>query len=626
MTAGVKTVIASLWEVDDLATRALFEAFYLQTATMPAPASSMQQACRLLADIPEWQHPYFWAGFQVNGLSLSTLPTSPLTDDARQSLSSIWTDDFVQQIRAYPRTELSQRGETMNEKTLIDNADVMLRQMQTNSAKILEALEKHPLTGDFKNKSVPLTEASIAKALHEIVAHNPTLKAQFEESVTLLHAVKQDKPLPKHDRFVSEADDSASTEKSPSMEHAPQTENKVYDDIESELERFLANDSTTPNVADLNTNRFLRYFDPSNATDSRIVQLSLATTDVEISTAWETLRHQLEDDSSGINLADFLNQADYIWGYTVMYMARRDYQLNFRLESDRTMIHLARMPHASPPDPKSHPEPLACSSMHGVDLYLMTIPNRRSGINAGMVYVACVPPDKREAFVLNMVYGERAVLVMADLIFHKSFSQIRQYRGHVEAYKTKASSLRENLVKLLEASNADLSHVEKTYINLVMATSIFDDVRFSLEEQLENYRWWHKKLPTGDLANYHQTHIQTAHNELNLLIGKGESTLDMAKTTLQILQTRQNEAQRKRDEKREQHELLIGVLIGIFGVALAISQIIDSVAARAIINIFSSSLTSDDANHLFELVVQFGITIAVMVLIGFIYWKWNRGK
>ncbi len=168
--------------------------------------------------------------------------------------------------------------------------------------------------------------------------------------------------------------------------------------------------------------------------------------------------------------------------------------------------------------------------------------------------------------------------------------------------------------------------MEKTYINLVMATSIFDDVRFSLEEQLENYRWWHKKLPTGDLANYHQTHIQTAHNELNLLIGKGESTLDMAKTTLQILQTRQNEAQRKRDEKREQRELLIGVLIGIFGVALAISQIIDSAAARAIINIFSSSLTSDDANHLFELVVQFGITIAVMVLIGFIYWKWNRGK
>ena len=89
MTAGVPTVVASLWAVDDAATRALFEAFYTRQATLNAPAEAMRDACQLLRNTDAWQHPYYWAAFAVNGLAppcsfrISDTPWPP-TDLSKQ--------------------------------------------------------------------------------------------------------------------------------------------------------------------------------------------------------------------------------------------------------------------------------------------------------------------------------------------------------------------------------------------------------------------------------------------------------------------------------------------------------------------------------------------------------------
>ena len=48
MTSGVQTVVASLWRVDDAATRALFEAFYVTQTNIHSSAQAMKDASDLL--------------------------------------------------------------------------------------------------------------------------------------------------------------------------------------------------------------------------------------------------------------------------------------------------------------------------------------------------------------------------------------------------------------------------------------------------------------------------------------------------------------------------------------------------------------------------------------------------
>ena len=69
LTTGVKAVVASLWPVDDAATRAMFETFYAELAAGRSPAKAMQEAARFVRVQPGWAHPFYWAAFQVSGMA-----------------------------------------------------------------------------------------------------------------------------------------------------------------------------------------------------------------------------------------------------------------------------------------------------------------------------------------------------------------------------------------------------------------------------------------------------------------------------------------------------------------------------------------------------------------------------
>jgi CHAT domain-containing protein len=69
MLAGARSVIASLWPVDDTATRALFEAFYTEIMSGNPPADALSNAAQLVRSQPGWEHPYYWAAFQISGLA-----------------------------------------------------------------------------------------------------------------------------------------------------------------------------------------------------------------------------------------------------------------------------------------------------------------------------------------------------------------------------------------------------------------------------------------------------------------------------------------------------------------------------------------------------------------------------
>jgi CHAT domain-containing protein/tetratricopeptide (TPR) repeat protein len=69
MAAGAKRVVASLWKVNDAATAALMQRFYLALLDeqLRTPAAALRQAQMSLWQEAQWQAPYYWAAFVLQG-------------------------------------------------------------------------------------------------------------------------------------------------------------------------------------------------------------------------------------------------------------------------------------------------------------------------------------------------------------------------------------------------------------------------------------------------------------------------------------------------------------------------------------------------------------------------------
>ena len=129
LTAGAQTVAAGLWAVNDASTRLLFVAFYHQMRKGVSPAKAMQAATKLLQDSPTLKPPYYWAAFGVNGLAhLSATPLTP------------WPEDLLKEITTIaqsPNRGVSQ----MNATTIIEGAEILLKQMKRYQSMILSDLD-----------------------------------------------------------------------------------------------------------------------------------------------------------------------------------------------------------------------------------------------------------------------------------------------------------------------------------------------------------------------------------------------------------------------------------------------------------------------------------------------------
>jgi CHAT domain-containing protein len=65
--AGSKRVVSSLWKVDDTATAELIRYLYQWIQDGKDPGESLRLAQADLSKNPKWQHPYYWAGFILQG-------------------------------------------------------------------------------------------------------------------------------------------------------------------------------------------------------------------------------------------------------------------------------------------------------------------------------------------------------------------------------------------------------------------------------------------------------------------------------------------------------------------------------------------------------------------------------
>ena len=68
MLAGSKTVIASLWKIDDRATAVFMADFYhSMLRTGMSPSAALRSAKIKMARHERWGAPYYWAGFILQG-------------------------------------------------------------------------------------------------------------------------------------------------------------------------------------------------------------------------------------------------------------------------------------------------------------------------------------------------------------------------------------------------------------------------------------------------------------------------------------------------------------------------------------------------------------------------------
>lgn len=68
MHAGAPRVVASLWNVDDLATAELMKLFYQRMLKDGlSPAAALRAAQFEMSKQKRWASPYFWAGFMLQG-------------------------------------------------------------------------------------------------------------------------------------------------------------------------------------------------------------------------------------------------------------------------------------------------------------------------------------------------------------------------------------------------------------------------------------------------------------------------------------------------------------------------------------------------------------------------------
>jgi CHAT domain-containing protein len=65
--AGAPSVVASLWPVDDNATRDTMDAFYKELAARQPKAEALRRAQLAVMHDPKFAHPYFWSAFVLMG-------------------------------------------------------------------------------------------------------------------------------------------------------------------------------------------------------------------------------------------------------------------------------------------------------------------------------------------------------------------------------------------------------------------------------------------------------------------------------------------------------------------------------------------------------------------------------
>lgn len=390
------------------------------------------------------------------------------------------------------------------------------------------------------------------------------------------------------------------------------------------------------------------------ARDTMIIQL-LQTAPGDAAALWEGMRGQLEKILTPQSPSDW-------WGYTLTYQAVLPPRIN-RDQALEELLPAVQRLHSS----ESVLEPLAQADLSGGRIWLLGLP-KGDGLAAATLYVALSPPDKVNAFMNEVLYGQGARLLVPDLIVHKSYFQNRHYSsGDLPLrYRKTIDRLRETTDQLLDRlaqqnqplsnledqqnqSLSDLDRIESgrqrqieigelldslghTYYPLVRYIPRLNRRHFSIERQLDNYDMWQAKLEANEITRYHRDHLEAIKDDLELLVAEGRNALETADKTVSMAQVQINKVQvqidkaqeserREVDEAQEERQLEIEAWLAAAAVALALPHLLEPETIVALlwgIGIELSHNTENglltESSHIIVLVAQVAIILPVAIL------------
>jgi hypothetical protein len=390
-----------------------------------------------------------------------------------------------------------------------------------------------------------------------------------------------------------------------------------------------------PNDPDIFTNasaEVLWRFIPEQAGDTAVVHLAL-NGDGPASSAWAHCRRRLQS-----LLSDERLRAT-IWGYTLVYQAVWDGPRPDPLPDLSALLPHTRRLGAS--EAQAPGGVLAHSQSTGEsDVWLLDVPTRSSeGFAAATVYLALVPDSPEIAndeFVSAVLFGPGAALLMPDLLAHKGYFLMRQYRaeGREGRYKQVVDLLHGASVTILGTSISlrpgetapqpvqvnDLTALFDEYVALLRLVPTFKRLRAALTEQVENTTRLAHPIGTGDIVPHHAHNLQTGLVELDLLITQGQDMLDAASKAVDLVQAQAEKA----SAHQQQH---IAMRLGVLGVALAVPQIVTWEVACGWLVQWGWVQTCTDYRTQEPLFLQIAV---VLLFVGIAWWglpyvpRWRR--
>ena len=272
----------------------------------------------------------------------------------------------------------------------------------------------------------------------------------------------------------------------------------------------------------------LDHFDPPaiSAHDSTIVQLSLNAPGA-VESAWQMMRTQL----AAILPDDAVLEG--VWGYTLIYQAEMAQGVLPSSALDQVLSAAQGLSTSA----SECPQMLTKTDMPGGWIGLVALPLEGNGLKAATVYVALSQPDSNYQLVRDVLYNPTAALLMADLIAHKGYYQVRQYRlGDVpDRYRQRMDALRTragDILLNLPAGTTDLSELDalgRQYSALIVEVANLHSLQVGLARQVDNYTWWYKQAGEGEVVGYHQHFLEVALRELSLMVDEGQRPLEAAK-------------------------------------------------------------------------------------------------
>ncbi|MGB0387567.1 MAG: hypothetical protein ACPGWR_22335 [Ardenticatenaceae bacterium] len=356
---------------------------------------------------------------------------------------------------------------------------------------------------------------------------------------------------------------------------------------------------------------FLRHFEPQAAHDAAVVQLALSAPGKVID-AWATMCWRLG------------RELDYecfkhVWGYSLLYQAVLADGVSLDEPGLRELVSNVRRLQG---DFSARAPILAQTEVPGGQLWLTRVPLDGDGVKAATVYVALGTAEGESQLLRRVLLGPHAKLLMPDLIAHKGYQQVRQYRKNNMKYRYEeaAQALRQTTNALLSdvTTRQDssklytLTHDYKGFLTIVPR---LEELHSSLAKQVHNYEWWQKRLEMSDVLDFHHYHLNNAKQELHLLISKGKDTLEAAKITVDMVQTNLDRQQAQRDQRLQ-------TILSVIGTALAVPQLLDREVIAALLHwafaLLQLPLPPEGYSTLLLFAIQATITTLIALFVGLI--------